>query len=383
MERSCTKAISDWFWGSSDQSLQTDDKPAQITPTFSTSSSSRRFSILVGNSSLQEHSIGKLIPSHSIRKSRSNNLLYEAADDEGLFGTSGSAVVVPLFVDGFQDQIGRCTSSHFSQCTNKTHSNVFSQVAENSVEPSALPNSSLTPSDARVRAETVQNRRGGSVSSAQNQTISSQCSFQLKTQLQQVRPRGRSHSPRNALATEFWCLESPGQSPRNQEAGQRQFSPDSLQMSPLNNFKEALLFTKTEYETLGKLQRKLHSGIIVLRHELHSESTKIVLGSSPEFNTLTVSTYKKKKRFSLGSFEKKNGKTTPHLGEATDVRAGTDPDPHFPGCQGTLVLRTRGSLLFQSMSILWQNYSLHLEFQTKCECLEFLESVRLWRSILH
>jgi len=144
--------------------------------------------------------------------------------------------------------------------------------------------------------------------------------------------------------------------------------------------KEMHLFTKLDYHALGQLQNKLAIGITVKRIS-NSDCGRVILGTTSKFHTLTI-TSSQEKHFPWINDEKTRIKVTPDLGFATEIRAGTDPDPSFPGDFGTLAVRAKGGDPNKSLSILWPKHSLHIEFDSVKECFDFTLAVRLWRSVL-
>jgi len=142
-------------------------------------------------------------------------------------------------------------------------------------------------------------------------------------------------------------------------------------------------FAEIDALVLQRLQKQLCQGILVTRHLKESQPEQVILGCNPEFNAITVRSPQKKRRFSVGSSSKKEHKVSPLLRTAVGILAGHDPDPDFPGLRGTSVLRNSCPFLARSMAIIWENHSIHVEFESEKASFEFTESVRLWKNVLH
>jgi len=138
--------------------------------------------------------------------------------------------------------------------------------------------------------------------------------------------------------------------------------------------------TADEYVELKNLQNWLKNGISVLRHRPNSESIRVTLGCTTSFDFLTVCPQNKKTNFSMSDNGSKQA--SPPLCTKTVIRGGTDPDLKFPGLTGSVVLRNAGATLEHSLSIIWPNHALHLEFASRDECRKFNKAIRLWKSKL-
>jgi len=150
---------------------------------------------------------------------------------------------------------------------------------------------------------------------------------------------------------------------------------------PNQSISEVEISEEIEYHDLKQLQRlrrQLTDGILVTRHKNSAKSLQIILGCTAQFKSLTLRAPVLKRSACVSSGETQIRK----MSTVTEIRHGTDPDPSCPGFFGTSVLRAMSEDLASTVCIIWSNRSLHLEFDSEKECLEFTEALRVWKGFL-
>jgi len=131
-----------------------------------------------------------------------------------------------------------------------------------------------------------------------------------------------------------------------------------------------------QFGNLQKFQRELRAGIPVMKHQSNAESVQIILSCNSKFDSIVEQACK------TGCYVSPVKKITYAVCKNMEIRSGTDLDPESPGFHGSRVLRESNGSLHHSMSIIWPEKSLHVEFGCGQECYEFTEALKLWKSTL-